>query len=173
MRKILKGAVLLLITIALFLSTVAIADTNIKQTLSSSLYSIDIEKYVWDPVSQEWVDADIEYLALDLPICTDVEFKIIILNEGTETLYDIEVADQMGEKLKYISAVPAPDFFEYNPPFLDMRWDFPGPLDPGHYNQISILAHVEGPHGNTSYNVAITNALDLRSGCMGTCYSKE
>lgn len=114
--------------------------------------SVDIEKYVWDPCQQEWVDADTEAEALDLPICTDVTFKIVMHNDGECPIFNIYVYDVMHDSLKYLSADPEPDDFAYDPPFYYMLWLFPGPLDPCNIIEIYITAHVEGPECSIDFN---------------------
>ncbi len=116
--------------------------------------NIDIEKYVWDDINQEWVDADNENSALDVPICTDITFKIVIHNNGDESLFNLHVTDSMVDNLKFISADPEPYQFEHNPPFYNMFWLFPGPLLSGETIEIYITAHVEGPECSTDYNYA-------------------
>ncbi|UCF50005.1 MAG: PKD domain-containing protein [Thermoplasmatales archaeon] len=109
--------------------------------------SVDVEKYVWDPCAQGWIDADTEAEAIDLPICTDVQFKIVIHNNGEccGALYDIFVGDMMHDSLKYISSDPEPDEWYYDPPYYYIYWYFPGPLDPCNTIEIYVTAHVEGP----------------------------
>ena len=114
--------------------------------------SIDVEKYVWDPDNEDWVDADTAAEALDLPICEDVSFKIVIHNDGECDLYNIIVKDWMHDSLEFISADPEPDHFEYTPPEYYMEWVFPGPLIPCNTIEIYITAHVEGPDSSRDYN---------------------
>ena len=80
--------------------------------------SIDVEKYVLDQKNQEWIDADEESTAIDLPICTDAKFKIVIHNDGNTNLYDIIVKDKMHESLKFITGEPLPDQWYYASPTL-------------------------------------------------------
>ena len=116
--------------------------------------SIDVEKYVWDPCNEEWVNADTESEALDLPICTDVTFKIVIHNDGEccGPLFNIQVYDVMHDSLKYISADPEPDDFAYDPPYYYMVWYFPGPLEYCETIEIYVTAHVEGPECSVDFN---------------------
>jgi len=115
--------------------------------------SIDVEKYVWDPDNNDWVDADTEADALDLKICTDAKFKIVIHNDGECCdLYNIIVNDKMEDSLKFISADPEPDDYAYDPPYHYMTWHFPGPLPPCNTIEIIITAHVEGPACSTDFN---------------------
>ena len=120
--------------------------------------SIDVEKYVWDPKNQEWVDADDEATALDLPICEDATFKIVIHNNGDADLKDIKVSDKMHDSLKFISADPEPDDIWYEPPFYYMEWYFPGPLPPCSTIEIYITAHVEGPECSYDFNYVLVEA---------------
>ncbi|UCH71589.1 MAG: hypothetical protein JSW62_04115 [Thermoplasmatales archaeon] len=114
--------------------------------------SIDVEKYVWDNKNQRWVDADYEYEALEVCICNDVTFKIVIHNNGEEPLRDLWIEDIMHDSLKFISADPDPDDDAYDPPFYYMWWYFPGLLYPCETIEIYITAHVEGPECSYDYN---------------------
>jgi hypothetical protein len=113
---------------------------------------LDVEKYVWDNKNQEWVDADTEHEALEVCICNEVTFKIVIHNCGTEPMFDIWVEDMMHDSLKFISADPDPDDYAYDPPFYYMWWYFPGPLYPCEIIEIYITAHVEGPECSYDFN---------------------
>jgi hypothetical protein len=119
--------------------------------------NIDVEKYVRDPNYQEWIDADTKDEALDLPICEDVTFKIVIHNNGDCPISEINVYDTMHDSLKYISANPEPDNFEYNPPYYNMDWNFTGPLYPCEIIEIYINAHVEGPEDSYDSNYVMTD----------------
>jgi hypothetical protein len=57
-------------------------DLSFELTGADCQPSVDVEKYVMCPCTEEWFDADTEDEALDLPICTDVQFKIVIHNNG-------------------------------------------------------------------------------------------
>jgi hypothetical protein len=117
--------------------------------------SIDVEKYVWDPVTQEWVDADDPGSAVDLVICTEATFKIVIHNDGDECcgpIFDILVYDVMEDSLEFISADPPPDEWTYDPPYYYLWWYFPGPLFPCEIIEIYITAHVVGPECTIDYN---------------------
>ena len=120
--------------------------------------SIDVEKEVFDSETGKWVDADTENEALDVPICNDVTFKIIIHNNGEIPLENIHVSDAMHDSLKYISADPEPDDFQYNPPFYNIWWIFPGPLPVGETITVYITAHVEGPECSIDYNYVMVTA---------------
>jgi hypothetical protein len=112
---------------------------------------IDVEKYVLD-LDGNWVDADTENEALDLPICHDGQFKIVITNTGECALINIVVKDIMHESLKYLSADPEPDNVVNTPPDWVMDWMFPGPLAPGATIEIFVNFHVEGPECSVDYN---------------------
>jgi len=120
--------------------------------------SIDVEKYVWDSNNQAWVDADTESEALDVPICDDVQFKIVIHNDGNEPLYEIIVKDKMHDSLKFRSADPEPDEVYYEAPYWYMTWFFPGPLNPCDVIEIYITAHVEGPDCSIDFNYVLVEA---------------
>jgi hypothetical protein len=112
---------------------------------------IDVEKYVLD-LDGKWIDADTENTALDLPICHDGQFKIVITNTGDCALINIVVKDIMHESLKYLSADPEPDNVVNTPPDWVMDWMFPGPLAPGATIEIFVNFHVEGPECSVDYN---------------------
>jgi hypothetical protein len=112
---------------------------------------IDVEKYVLD-LDGDWVDADTEDEALDLPICHDGQFKIVIKNTGECELINIIVKDIMHDSLKYLGADPEPDNFDYTAPEYYMDWFIPGPLPPGGVIEIFINFHVEGPECSNDYN---------------------
>jgi hypothetical protein len=116
--------------------------------------SVDVEKYVLCPCNEEWIDADTEDEALDLPICTDVTFKIVIHNNGEccGELFDINVYDKMHDSLKFISADPEPQEVGYDPPYWYIFWNFPGPLPQCNTIEIIITAHVEGPDCSIDFN---------------------
>ena len=113
--------------------------------------SIDVEKHVLDLYSY-WVDADTEKEAVDLPICKDAKFKIILHNGGEESLYNIVVKDKMNDSLKFISGDPEPDEVYYEEPFWYMEWYIPVPLHPSEIIEIYITTHVEGPKCIYVYN---------------------
>ena len=120
--------------------------------------SIDVEKYVWDPKNQEWVDADTQDEALDLPICDDATFKIVIHNNGNVDLKDIIVNDKMSKSLEFKSGDPEPDSVYYEEPFWYMEWYFPGPLPPCATIEIYITAHVVGPECEYDFNYVLVEA---------------
>jgi len=112
---------------------------------------IDVEKQVKDK-DGEWVDADTEDEAVDLPICEEATFRIIIKNTGDCALIDIIVKDIMHDSLKYINADPEPDSVVHTAPEWFMEWMIPGPLAPGDTITIYITFHVEGPECSNDYN---------------------
>ena len=121
------------------------------QLTASYNQSIDVEKQVMDE-DGEWHDCDTENEALDVIICNDITFRIIIQNNGGFPLYDIGAYDVLVDKLKYISADPEPDDFVYDPPYYYINWYFPGELMPDETIEIEITAHVEGPECSTEFN---------------------
>ena len=137
--------------------------------------SIDVEKYVMCPCTAEWIDADTE--ALDLPICTDAQSKIVIHNNGEccGDLFNIDVYDIMHDNLKYISADPEPQDFVYDPPHYHLYWHFPGPLPQCNTIEIYITAHVEGPNCSTDYNYVevIADQNTIISVCLSASSSRS
>jgi hypothetical protein len=116
--------------------------------------SIDIEKYVWDEENSDWIDADTMSEALDIAICEDATFKIVVTNTGDCPLYHVNISDHMHESLKYTNADPEPDDVWYNDTNKEWRmyWFIPGPIDVGEAKEITVIAHVEGPECSTDYN---------------------
>jgi len=119
---------------------------------------IDVEKYVLD-LNGEWVDADTEDTALDLPICHDGQFKIVIKNTGDCALINIIVKDMMHDSLKYTGADPEPLNVEHIGTEWVMDWMFPGPLAPGATIEIFVNFHVEGPECSRDYNHVIVEGF--------------
>jgi len=134
-------------------------DMAFELTGSSGPPPMVVEKYVLCPCNEEWIDADTEAEALDLPICTDATFKIVIRNDGDCPLVEIAVYDMMHDSLEYLSADPEPEQFSYDPPYYYLFWFFPGPLNPGETIEIYITAHVNGPHCSIDYNFVEVTAL--------------
>jgi len=84
---------------------------------------IDVEKYVLDPNTGNYVDADTRGEAIDLPYCTsNSNFKIVVTNTGDEVLRNVTVKDIMTDGLEYLGASPSPDFFQHTPPEYIMEW---------------------------------------------------
>jgi hypothetical protein len=123
--------------------------------------SIDIEKYVWDEKNKDWVDADTMAEALDVPICENVKFQIVVHNNGICPLYYINISDHMHDSLKFISADPEPGDVWYDSTAEEWRmwWYFPGPLNPCNKIVINLTAHVEGPECSSDYNWVHVGAL--------------
>lgn len=121
--------------------------------------SVDVEKYVWCPCAEEWIDADTENEALDLPICTNATFKIVIHNNGTCCdIYQINVYDTMHDSLEFIGADPEPHEFLHDPPYYYMSWYELGPLAPCETIEIYITAHVVGPECSIDFNYVFVEA---------------
>jgi len=121
------------------------------QLISSGNHSIDVEKQVMDE-DGEWQDCDTENEALDVKICNDITFRIVIENNGDFPLYDVVVSDLMEDGLGYVSADPEPDDYNYDPPYHYFLWNFPEEFLPGDKIEIEITAHVEGPDCNIDSN---------------------
>jgi hypothetical protein len=115
--------------------------------------SIDVEKEVLDSKTGKWVDADTQSTALDVPICSNVQFRIRVTNTGNCPLA-IGVDDKMHDSLKYISADPEPEEVTYDPPFYYILWVWPTWVMPGETITITVTAHVEGPECSYDYNYA-------------------
>jgi hypothetical protein len=124
--------------------------------------SIDVEKYVWDPYLEEWVDADDEASAVDLPMGSTAEFLIAIHNDGTCCdIYDIWVFDVMEDSLEFVAADPPPDYLDYIPPYWYMEWYFPGPLAPCEWIYIYITAIVVAEPCHIDFNyVEVSGYVD-------------
>lgn len=150
MKIFLKLVFVLLVSAFIVFSSVGIAET-VKEAIPL-VSNIDVEKYVYDEKNQEWVDADYEQDALDVPICNEVTFKIVIHNNGDEPIFNLHVSDGMVDSLEFVSADPNPIDFQHNPPFYNMFWLFPGPLVVGEDIEIYITAHVNGPECSSAYN---------------------
>jgi hypothetical protein len=118
---------------------------------------IDVEKYVLDK-DGNWVDADTEDEAIDIKICKDATFKIVIKNCGDVPLTNIVVKDKMHESLKFINADPEPDEWYYEDPFYYIDWYIPGPLPVDESIEIYVTAHVEGPECSYDFNYVLVEA---------------
>jgi hypothetical protein len=130
--------------------------------------SIDVEKFVWDAKNQDWVDADTEDEALDVKICKEVTFKIVIHNDGNEPLFEIVVKDKMHDSLKYISSDPEGEAY-YEEPFWYIDWFFNGPLNPCETIELYITAHVEGPECSKDFNYVLVEGI----GCGETVRDED
>jgi hypothetical protein len=111
---------------------------------------IDVKKYVKDR-SGKWQDADTENEAVDLPICTNITFKIVITNTGDCPLI-VSVDDKMHDSLKYTRADPKPDEVNYDPPFYYLKWVLTTYILPNQTVEIVLIAHVEGPECSIDFN---------------------
>lgn len=120
---------------------------------------IDIEKYVYDQEHGEWIDADTEDMALDVAKCDEITYKIEIHNNGDCPLYGINITDHMHDSVKFLSADPEPDHYQYVPPEHRMYWYFFGPLMPCEVIEIYVTAHVEGPECSYDYNWVLVGAV--------------
>jgi hypothetical protein len=126
--------------------------------------SIDIEKYVKDPnAGGAWTDADTVDEAVDIPICNDAKFKIVVHNNGDSSIININISDQMHDSLNYIFANPEPKKVWYDSAKSEWRmyWLFEGPLNPCETIEIYIEAEVEGPECSVDYNRAFVNGITL------------
>jgi uncharacterized repeat protein (TIGR01451 family) len=130
------------------------------QIKSSGNYIIDVEKQVLDE-DGEWQDCDTENEALDVKVCNEITFKIIIENKGDFPLNDIVVSDLMEDGLGYVSADPEPDDYNHEPPYHYFLWNFPGEFSPGETIEILITAHVEGPDCSINYNFVDAEGEDI------------
>jgi hypothetical protein len=129
--------------------------------------SIDVEKFVWSEKLQEWVDADTEDEAIDVKICKDVTFKIVIHNDGDLPLQGISIRDKMHESLKFISGDPEPDEHYFEEPFWYLNWYFDGILYPCDTIEYYVTAHVEGPECSYDFNYVLVES----SGVMDEDYA--
>jgi len=124
--------------------------------------SIDIEKFVWDTYSGEWVDADTPGDAIDFDIGTTAQFLITIHNNGTCcNLTDIWV-DDVAEEMEITSYSIFPDYYTYIPGTgTNLGWwsftDYE-PLPPCNWINITIEAEIEGSHCNIYNNSVFVEA---------------
>jgi uncharacterized repeat protein (TIGR01451 family) len=121
--------------------------------------SIDVEKYIWDPDTQEWLDCDTEDEAIDFKPCTEITYKIVIENTGTCELYDVIVKDKLHESVEFLKAVPEPASVEIVPPDTLIEWYF-DVLDQTQVVEIIITGHVRGEECSYDYNYVLV---------QGTC----
>ena len=112
--------------------------------------SIDVEKYVLDK-DGNWVDADTQSQALEVVICTEIKYKIVITNTGDCPIIDLTVLDKMHESLEFISSIPNPDDQWSDPPDYYMEWHIPR-LEVNQTKEIIITAHVVGKPCSYDYN---------------------
>ena len=119
--------------------------------------SIDVEKYVWDPETQEWIDADTEDEAVDFAKCSEITFKIVITNTGDCALYDIKVSDKMHDTLEFLAGDPEPDEWWYEEPDYHLFWFF-DVLDQTESKEIYVTAHVAADACSLDYNYVLVEA---------------
>jgi hypothetical protein len=107
---------------------------------------IDVEKYVWDDILGEWVDADTDLDALDQNISEVAMFKIAIQNTGyLVDLEDIYIYDLMDDSMTFVDASIMPDTITPVGGGTVLEWNIPGPLLVGDWINITVWAHVVGP----------------------------
>lgn len=138
------------------------------QLISTGNYSINVEKQVMDR-DGEWQDCDTENEALDVNICNDITFRIVIENDGDFPLSHIVVYDLMEDGLSYISADPEPDEYTHEPPYHYMMWNILEELLPGETIVIEITAHVDGPDCSIDSNYVKIESEDE----YGSIFSDE
>lgn len=106
--------------------------------------SIDVEKYVWNPDTYEYVQPDIDN-PLDFDHGSIVEFKIVIHNDGICCdLINIWVFDFMDDSLEPVDWTWTPDAIYTVPGGTELGWTFPGPLEPCNTIVIYLWAEVVG-----------------------------
>ena len=125
--------------------------------------SIDVEKQVLDPTTGAWVDADTQDEAIDLTICTESKFKIIITNDGSCALQNITVTDIMSDSLEYLNATPPPDVFEDPPPEYKMIW-YIREMDQTEVVEIIIDFHVVGEPCEIDFNHVMVDGVCIPHG---------
>jgi len=83
---------------------------------------VEIDKKIYDPVSQSWVD---DLLNANIPACTPVSYKIIVTNTGTTPISEFTVFDDVSGCLGYIdgSASVTPDIQNGN----TLKWFYTNP----------------------------------------------
>jgi uncharacterized repeat protein (TIGR01451 family) len=114
---------------------------------------IDVEKYVWDDILGEWVDADTDLDALDINISEVAMFKITIQNTGfLVNLSDIYIYDLMDDSMDFVDADIMPDTITPTGGGTALEWFGLGPLSPGEWINITVWAHVVGPHCSIDEN---------------------
>jgi len=113
--------------------------------------SIDVDKTVWDPDSEEWVDE------VTVQVCETVRFKGVIHNDGTCCdLTDIVVTDILSESLEYKDSATV-DGEPWEPVPVgpnEYQWEFPDRvLHPCETITIEFDAHAvePGEDVNTMY----------------------
>jgi hypothetical protein len=150
MEKMLKTAVVLLISSVIVFSSVAVANT---ETMNDCDPIIDVEKEVWDEKNGIWVSADTEDRAFEAVKCSEIVFRITISNTGDCPIYLLMLWDIMHIGLKYVSADPPPDEEFYEDEWLNLQW-YLNWIYPGEELLFYITAHVEGEECTYSVNMA-------------------
>ena len=115
---------------------------------------IDFEKYVRDPDTGIWHEADSPEEAIDVSLDSDTAFKIEITNLGDNPVSNIAIEDEMEEYLEYIEAYPEPDYIYYEHPFYYFGWEDLGTLEPSETITIEISVTVRGSICSNYYNLA-------------------
>ena len=125
---------------------------------------IDVEKYVWNETLGEWIDADAEADAIDIPTGTNAEFLITIHNNGTCCdLTDIYVYDFMDDSMQFVNADPYPDEVITVHGGTELYWYFHEPLSPCNWINITVTAKVVGPACSVDENYVYVEGY-----CQGT-----
>jgi len=154
--KFWKKTVALLIVLIFFTTAISVNARNvnkkIENTNSTFGASIDVEKFVWDPNTQMWADADTFDTAIEIKKNEEATFKIVIYNDGNEVLTNIGVHDLMHKSFSYINSDPIADDYFYDEPFHNLLWVFPGPLQPTEIIELYITAEVLGPVNSNNNN---------------------
>jgi hypothetical protein len=103
-----------------------------------------------------WIDADTPEDAVDVEICTIVEFRITIHNNGLDPVWDVSIYDWFDDSLEFADANPYPTYIE--PGYIEWIGMFPDELYPCETIEIHIWFHVVGPHCSIDENLAIADA---------------
>jgi uncharacterized repeat protein (TIGR01451 family) len=100
-----------------------------------------------------WVDADTPEEAVDWQICTVVQFKITVTNDGDYPIYAIYLYDAWDSSMEFVDAAPYPSYWGYGYAYW---WDpqIPYQLMPGESIEILVWMHVLGPHCSIDANWA-------------------
>ncbi len=85
-------------------------DSDTATVVISGIPSIEVDKTVWDQVSEEWVDE------LTAPVGETVTFNSTVHNDGECcTLQNITVTDTLSTSMRYVNATPEPEEVVENP----------------------------------------------------------
>jgi uncharacterized repeat protein (TIGR01451 family) len=126
------------------------ADSAFIHCVEPPIIEIDVEKYVWNGF--EWVDADTELDAIDVDISTVVPFLITIHNTGNRNLTNVEVYDFMDDSMEFEDSDHPPISVTPVPNGTVILWFFPGILEPCEWINITVFAHIVGPHCSIDEN---------------------